>query len=162
MGKAKILVIFAFFVALFCASFLVEGEFQSSSRHDRSAPVSLGDKHISAYYFFGQRCPHCEKNEPFIGQMKNEHSLTIHNYDVYNQRDKLALLNQYFDRRSVHTSERGVLTLFLSNATYFVGDEMILQNLEQVLSEELKEDSLVGAASDSNLERQEDYANDTC
>jgi len=149
-GK-KTLVIFVFLAFLFTASFMIEGEIASSPNENVSESVSSGGKEISAHFFYGEGCSHCETVKPFIAQMEHKYSLTIHRYELYHDGNNVVLLNKYFDAHEVPTQQRGVPALFISNS-YLVGDEPILNGFEEAISEALKDDSKVVRASDSEEE----------
>lgn len=142
MWKKKATAIFIFFVVLFAASYMIESETRSSLGNNEPASVFSGEKEVSAYFFYGQECPHCKRVEPFIARVEHEYPLTIHKYEIYHHRDYVALLHEFFDRHGVSTERRGVPALFVSDA-YLVGDEPILTRLEEVVSDVLKEDSVV-------------------
>jgi len=153
--REKALVLLMFFAVLFAASFMIEGETRSSLKSDGGDSASSGEKEVVAYYFYGQGCPHCKRVEPFINQIEQGHSLIVHKYEIYQQRNNVALLNQYFDMYAVPTDQRGIPAVFVSNS-YLVGDAPILSRFEEVISELIEQDSLIVHTSDFEVDTPKD------
>jgi len=82
------------------------------------------------YFFYGSGCPHCARVEPFVEQIVKNYSLDIHSYEIYYNRSNLLLMHQFFDRYNVSIQQRGIPVVFIGD-TYFLGDEPILQNLDE-------------------------------
>lgn len=157
MPMKKTMIMFVFFVVLFTASLMIESETQSSVTNNGLEPVFSGEKEISVYFFYGDGCSHCDRVKPFIAQMEHEHSLAIYQYEIYHHMDNIVLLNQYFDTNAVPTERRGIPALFVSDS-YLVGDEPILSRFEEVITEVLKEDSMVVHTSDFEVNTSQDLA----
>jgi len=83
------------------------------------------------YFFYGNGCPHCAKVEPFLEQLEQKYNyLKIKKFEVYDNRENLLLLNNYFNAFNVPENNRGVPVVFLKNK-YLVGDTPIIENLEK-------------------------------
>ncbi len=82
------------------------------------------------YFFYGMGCAHCATVELFIDQLELKYpGIDIKYFEVYNDRENLLLLNDFFDAYEIPRDQRGIPAVFVSNK-YFVGDQPILENLE--------------------------------
>jgi len=158
--RSRIIVVLMLFAALSAASFMIEGEKQSSVNSSVGEYVSSSEKRINVYFFYGDGCPHCEKVKPFIAQMERKHSLTVYRYEIYRNRSSVALLNQYFDIYAVPTGQRGIPALFVSDS-HLVGDEPILNRFELIINEALKDDELAYQTSALSTTTNNDLTEDT-
>ena len=82
------------------------------------------------YFFYGDGCLHCARVEPFLSQLKEKYPLEVHNFEIYNNRSNLLILNKYFDSYQIPERERGIPAVFITNS-YMIGDKPILDNLEE-------------------------------
>ncbi|MCD6476685.1 MAG: hypothetical protein J7K26_00765 [Candidatus Aenigmarchaeota archaeon] len=99
-------------------------------------PISFAQVNkICIYEFYGQGCPHCAKVNSYLNNLENKYpNLEIHKFEVYNNRENLLLLQDYFDSYNIPDSNRGVPVVFISNR-YFIGDAPIINNLESIINE---------------------------
>ena len=57
-----------------------------------ASPV-LAQEKIDLYFFYGDGCPHCAKEEVFLEQLKKENSnIEIHSFETWNNRDNAEFL----------------------------------------------------------------------
>jgi len=58
--------------------------------------VSAGNLPVNAYLFYGDGCPHCAQERQFLfNDLKSEYSnLEIYEYEIYNNRNNILLLQQ--------------------------------------------------------------------
>jgi len=97
--------------------------------------ASAQENETCIYLFTGQGCPHCARVEPVLRQLAEENpNIKLIEYEVYQNRSNLVVLNDYFDSYNVPQSDRGVPAVFLAK-TYLVGDQPILVNIEQKIEE---------------------------
>jgi glutaredoxin len=82
--------------------------------------VEASTNNINAYFFYGDGCPHCAKErELLFGDLTNEYqSLKVYEYEIYNSRDNIALLQQVL--KKLDTSADGVPFLVIGDK-YFIG-----------------------------------------
>ncbi len=75
---------------------------------------------INAYFFYGDGCPHCAKEREFLfGALTNEYQgLKVYEYEIYNSRDNITLLQQVLKKLGANTD--GV-PFFVIGDKYFVG-----------------------------------------
>ena len=94
--------------------------------------VSAEEKCI--YVFYGQGCPHCEQVFQYLDDLtQREPDLKVEKFEVYTNSDNLEKLKSYFSYYNVPESRRGVPVVFLEDI-YYVGDVLIINNLESELS----------------------------
>jgi glutaredoxin len=82
--------------------------------------VEASTNNINAYFFYGDGCPHCAKErELLFGDLTNEYqSLKVYEYEIYNSRDNIALLQQVL--KKLDTNADGVPFLVIGDK-YFIG-----------------------------------------
>jgi cytochrome c biogenesis protein CcdA len=71
---------------------------------------------------------------PVIEELEKNPSLDIHVFEVYNNRENMVLLSDYFDAYQIPSNQRGVPVVFIGN-NYYIGDLPILENLETQIAE---------------------------
>ena len=84
------------------------------------------------YYFYGGLgCDSCDKVNAFLDQLEHRYpELKVEKYDVYYERDKLPVLEQYFAAYKVPNEARGLPVVFLPGS-YFIGADSITSLLEE-------------------------------
>lgn len=81
-------------------------------------PVSAQDK-INIYFFYGDGCPHCAKEEKFLNTLEKEYKdIKINRYEVWNNRDNAQFLATL--GRELGLDVNGVPLLIVGDKT-FVG-----------------------------------------
>ncbi len=129
-GKSSIILLL---VVLFLGSLFVGGETNFVS-------VAKGDGDVfDVYYFYGQECPSCVRVEPFLDEIEQKYPLQIHKFEIFNNEEYLSLFNDYCTKYGVPSENRGVPTVFVSDA-YFVGALQIFSGFEEGVKTALKED----------------------
>lgn len=131
--------VLALLIGLYVISLFVGGQTKSTSVRSDSSTLASGNG-LDIYYFYGENCPHCERVEPFLGEMEQEYRLQFHEYDIYTNRSCISLFDEFSSKYDLPVEKRGVPTVFVSN-TYFVGDASIIDGFEEVVKEELMNSS---------------------
>ncbi len=55
--------------------------------------ISQAGDDIDLYFFYGDGCPHCEKEEKFLERLKKEKdNINIHYFETWQNRDNAKLL----------------------------------------------------------------------
>jgi len=87
-------------------------------------------------FFYGDGCQHCASTEPTINKLEtqSEYPIKVERFEIYNNRENLLLLNNYFDLYKIKNDERGIPTVFISNQ-YLIGKDAIEKNLERIIQE---------------------------
>lgn len=112
------------FLLSFLAVLLVFGLFPAIAEEEKTC----------IYFFYGDGCQYCAKVEPVIRNLAAQSTVEVHKFEIYNNRDNLALLERYFDAYAVPYAERGVPAVFISNQ-YLVGYSPIINNLGALIKE---------------------------
>ncbi len=88
------------------------------------------------YFFYGDGCQHCASTEPLINKLEiqSEYPVHIERFEIYNSRENLLLLNNYFDLYKIQNESRGIPTVLIANQ-YLIGKEVIENNLENLIKE---------------------------
>jgi len=78
---------------------------------------------VDLYFFYGESCPHCGKEEIFLDKLEKEISyLNIHRFEVWNDKEAQAVL--YELSRISNLNPRGVpITIIGSKVTYGFGTD---------------------------------------
>lgn len=64
-----------------------------------------GNNPINLYFFWGQGCPHCEKEKPFLDKMEQKYpQLQIHRYEVWNNADNRQLMIEFGKKLNANVS----------------------------------------------------------
>ena len=128
----RALCIFALLIVLFVSSGFIQKNSQLSSYARSNKPSSVDGKEMNVYYFGSEGCSHCTKVEPFVAQMEHEYGLQLHKFEIYDNRENLQLLNDYFDKYHVPLEERGIPATFILDS-YIIGDVDILDSFEETV-----------------------------
>ena len=77
-------------------------------------PTTQADDNIDLYFFYGDGCPHCEKEEKFLERLKKEKdNINIHYFETWENRDNAKILAQIGQELGI--SVAGVPMLFISD-----------------------------------------------
>jgi cytochrome c biogenesis protein CcdA len=98
------------------------------------ATVSAED--TCAYFFYGEGCQACAVVNPYITEINQQEGVAIKDFEIYQNRDNLLLLNEFYDAYDVPTNSRGIPTVLI-NGKYLVGVKPITENLESEIAENL-------------------------
>lgn len=53
------------------------------------------EESINIYFFWGDGCPHCKDEKPFLAELENKYpQVVVHDYEVWKNKDNLALLTE--------------------------------------------------------------------
>jgi len=79
-----------------------------------TAMPTLAQEKIGLYFFYGEGCPHCAKEEVFLNQLMSKNSdLEIHRYETWNNRDNADLMLRV--AKSLNINVTGVPLLIVGN-----------------------------------------------
>lgn len=81
-------------------------------------------------FFWGQGCPACASVQPYINEITLKYNITLINYEIYNNRSNLLLLNKFFDRYNIPQNRRGIPTVLISDKI-LIGVYSIRDHLEE-------------------------------
>jgi len=84
-----------------------------------ATPLFAADNNINAYFFYGNGCPHCEKENIFLESIKYDYpTLNIYKYEIYFSRENAVLMQKVAE--TLGTESGGVPFLVIGDK-YFVG-----------------------------------------
>ncbi len=106
--------------------FPLESGTVSSSDPERNRRIATGDagtrpgkKQFTVYFFWGEGCPHCAEEKPFLEALQQRHpGMDIRSYEVWHDKQNAALLADL--SRAYQNSLSGVPTTFVDRKV-FVG-----------------------------------------
>ncbi len=77
-------------------------------------PTTQADDNIDLYFFYGNGCPHCSKEEKFLERLKKEKdNINIHYFEAWQNRDNAKILSQIGQELGINVA--GVPMLFISD-----------------------------------------------
>jgi cytochrome c biogenesis protein CcdA/glutaredoxin len=81
------------------------------------------------YYFYGAGCPHCANVKPFLDTLEAKYpTVEIHKFEIYHNKTNFEL----FDKScSGYQVEKKGIPFVAIEGKYFMGDQPIINNLEQ-------------------------------
>jgi thiol-disulfide isomerase/thioredoxin len=159
----KKLWVFLLSVGLFGVSLFSGGDTGSASVKKSGFSYPVDNDSVDVYFFYGEGCPHCADVQPFLAEMEKRYRLNLQRFDIYTNRSHISLFDEFSDDYGLPSGRRGVPAVFISG-TYFVGDTMILEDLEDVIEEaivettsvepvEVAEDSMEAQAANEDARR---------
>ncbi len=102
------------------------------------------ESQVNAYFFYGDGCPHCAKEEVFLNELLNNYpSLTVYTYEIYKNRANADLLMKAAENLGVGVD--GVPFLIIGDQSY-VG---YAEGISDQEIEKLVKQCLIGTCSDS-------------
>lgn len=117
------------------------GCFQSDSNQENKATVQ-GEVDESAktvvYFFWGDGCPHCEKQKPFLKEMENKYpELEIKSLEVYKDKENLEIFKKMAEAYEIQA--QGVPATFIGDSKLIIGyKEEMNQSIEKTISDCIK------------------------
>ena len=104
--------------AILCLLFLPAGIAAIPGR-GAADPAPTGISPVKLYFFWGNGCPHCEREKEFLSRLKTEHpELVIESYEVWQNRANAGFFQQLITRAGIRST--GVPVTFVANRV-FVG-----------------------------------------
>lgn len=60
---------------------------------------------VNIYFFWGEGCPHCEKQKPFLEKMKNKYpEVTVHSYEISRSSENRKLMQEFGKKLNANVS----------------------------------------------------------
>ena len=92
----------------------------------------------TVYFFWGEGCPYCEREKPFLEELDREHEdLEVKMYEVYNSRENQKIYQNVAERYGV--SARGVPGTFIGDEHWSGYNEEIGNEIESKIDECLEQ-----------------------
>lgn len=80
--------------------------------------VNAENKTVCIYFFYGETCPHCAQEKPFLSRLEEKYSLEVHSFEVYFNKENQKLFENI--AKAYGTTASGVPTTFIGEKV-FVG-----------------------------------------
>ena len=92
----------------------------------------------TVYFFWGEGCPYCEREKPFLEELDREHEdLEVKMYEVYNSRKNQKIYQNLAEKYGV--SARGVPGTFIGDEHWSGYNEEIGNEIESKIDECLEQ-----------------------
>ena len=111
-----------------------------------AAPVtSDASRPILLYFFWGEGCPYCEMQKPFLDELLDDYpGLTVRSYEVYHAPENLALLQNMAARAGFDV--RGVPVTFVGDRYWIGYSDVVAQQIHAQVKECAASDCIDAAA----------------
>jgi thiol-disulfide isomerase/thioredoxin len=88
----------------------------------------------TVYFFWGEGCPYCEREKPFLEELDREHEdLEVKMYEVYNSRENQKIYQNLAEKYGV--AARGVPATFIGDEHWSGYNEKIGNEIESKIDE---------------------------
>ena len=104
------------------------------------SPKAQAEERINLYFFYGNGCPHCVKEEKFLDRLEKENNaVNIFRYEVWNNRDNAALLARI--GKELNLEIKGVPLLIVGEETIvgYYNDAVTGKRINEIISNYLIE-----------------------
>ena len=55
-------------------------------------PVFAQEEHVNVYFFWGEGCPHCGDEEPFLEKLETKYpEVEVHSFEIWNSKENLEI-----------------------------------------------------------------------
>lgn len=98
-------------------------------------PFTQADDTIDLYFFYGDGCPHCEKEEKFLERLQKEKdNINIHYFETWQNRDNAKILSQIGQELGIGVA--GVPMLFISDQAIigYYNDKITGQQIRDLIA----------------------------
>ncbi len=125
---------------------------------------------INLYFFYGDGCPHCVKEEKFLDKLEQENkSIKIHRYETWHNSDNAKLLGEIVKKLDLNV--RGVPVLIIGEETIvgYYSDEVTGQKILNIVYDYVENGCMDPVATifgqtnhDSSCQQQCDLEDEEC
>ncbi|MEW6068316.1 MAG: hypothetical protein AB1610_08505 [Nitrospirota bacterium] len=82
--------------------------------------TAYADKEVKLYFFWGKGCPHCDKEEEFLNELKEKYTqLRVESYEIRNDKENARLFSQMAEAYGI--KPQGIPTIFIGSFKPVVG-----------------------------------------
>ena len=111
-----------FFLILVCFSFI----------------SGVNAKNVEMYFFYGETCPHCEKEQEFLDEMEEKYDdLVINRYEVWNNKKNAKLMQEYAKKLDIKVE--GVPFTIVNDEYMFGYSKSSNERIEKMITDALEE-----------------------
>lgn len=97
-------------------------------------PAFAQDK-INLYFFYGNGCPHCAKEEKFLDKLEKEDSnIKIFRYEVWYNRDNAKILSEIGGKLNLNVSGVPLLIIGNKSVSGYFSDETTGEEIKKIIS----------------------------
>ena len=126
-----------FLFAIFIFAFLFSGA-SSLIPQDRTllgAEPALAAEPSTVYFFWGEGCPHCAEEKPFLEDLEEEYpELEVKMFETWNDQENTQLFQEM--AAAYNTQARGVPATFIGDSDPVIGyNERIAKDIESKITE---------------------------
>ena len=115
----------------------------SNNYQDKTALITntqIEDNKINLYLFYGEECPHCEKERIWLNEIKDDYkdTLNIYYFEVWHNKDNLLLAEKIMEEYEI---KKLSVPLTIVGEKYFIGyddDGVISSRIENQINEYLE------------------------
>lgn len=102
--------------------------------------VFAQDNTVKAYFFYGEGCPHCAKEEAFFESIKDKYpTLDVQSFEIYYNRENVSLMKEVSNK--LNANANGVPFLI-------IGDKFLIGYAEGITNVEIENQIRFGLAND--------------
>jgi len=97
-------------------------------------PALAQDK-INLYFFNGNGCPHCAKEEKFLNKLEQENSnIKVYNYEVWYNQDNAKILSELGQKLSLNVSGVPLLIIGDKSISGYFSDETTGEEIKKIIN----------------------------
>ncbi|MFH2020355.1 MAG: thioredoxin family protein [archaeon] len=85
-------------------------------------------ENMTVYFFYGDGCPHCAQEEPFLAELANKYPITIESYEVWYNSSNAAILGKKLE--SLGKNSKGVPTTIFNEKVWVGFSDPIARDIE--------------------------------
>jgi len=102
----------------------------------QTGAVSNVDSKINLYFFYGNGCPHCAKEEKFLNQLQKEYlNLDIKRFEVWYNRDNAKLLSDLGEQLDLNVSSVPLLIIGDRIVSGYLNDETTGEKIRSLVND---------------------------
>jgi thiol-disulfide isomerase/thioredoxin len=111
-----------------------------------AAPAHQADKPLVVTLFWGEGCPHCEREKAFLKELKKKNpGLTVRDYEVWKNKENAALYKKVLSASGV--KQAGVPTTVVGTAVFMGFSEQVRRGIGDAIMRCLRDGCPDGAAA---------------
>jgi len=114
MMKLKFMAVFVVLLLLITSPVFAKSDYESDGK-------------VCIYFFHSKGCVHCAKADSYIKDLEKEYPLEVHRFEIT---ENSELISKLYSNYSVPNNERGYIPIVFIGDRYFLGDTLIIENLE--------------------------------
>lgn len=133
--KIKLVLILVLFLFLLITNHTKAQDKINILASPQSPAGTVAQEQINLYFFYGEGCPHCVKEEKFLSALKQKNqNITIYSYEVWHNRENAKLLSDIAKKLKLNIS--GVPLLLIGDKTIsgYYNDETTGKEINNIIN----------------------------